>query len=462
LSQEELDDASDKAKRLQQLIKYCPKQIIISGIDRYIALHHWHPHINKEFYEASSGTLFPIYLSQEIGGQYAQLSESDRFYGYRNSISKYYWNNPNISNLRAQELQAQIFREIVDNAETIEDLDDIASSPVADYETVSLSGVSKGINTAISIKRTALMKEREAEEEAEEERVAEEQRIKKIISSMTKDQKSFVKKMDKENKGELALLKAENAILTESLKEYKDKADEYESLASPLEGLAGILINFAGICRANLTSKEWHADNPEYCKEAWGFESFAVMLVHLRCRFPKYFAKLDANGKKVSNFPAPVDDNSNINDFEKCLIARTRIHHKVNMQTLATIWGCSLRSIARYIDTWAEKWGHAGQLLSILPITEKFLEYAVPQAFKDAGLEKVGALVDGKVFMTEVCRANSAVKRASWNDKVHHSGVLMHAWILPYGLNFEHTALYLGRLTEGALVKLWGSKFKKL
>ena len=68
----------------------------------------------------------------------------------------------------------------------------------------------------------------------------------------------------------------------------------------------------------------------------------------------------------------------------------------------------------------------------------------------------VGALVDGKVFATEVCRSHSAIKRAMYNDKVHHAGVLLHVWITPIGLVFDSTHAYLGRLTEGALVKLQG------
>ena len=46
-------------------------------------------------------------------------------------------------------------------------------------------------------------------------------------------------------------------------------------------------------------------------------------------------------------------------------------------------------------------------------------------------------------------------------DKVHHGGALMHEWILPCDLSAEHTPLYLARLSESALVRLWGNSTKK-
>ena len=86
----------------------------------------------------------------------------------------------------------------------------------------------------------------------------------------------------------------------------------------------------------------------------------------------------------------------------------------------------------------------------------------MPENFKLLGLEKVGALVDGKVYMTHENRVHNGIKRAMWSDKVHHGGVLEHSWILPCGLNVEHTPIFCARLTEGALVKEWGSGAKQI
>jgi hypothetical protein len=134
-----------------------------------------------------------------------------------------------------------------------------------------------------------------------------------------------------------------------------------------------------------------------------------------------------------------------------------RFHRPITVEALACIWGKSRQSVGRYIYEWAPKWGKVGLQLSILDIPAFFLKEAMPQEYIDAKLDKVGALVDGKIIMTQECRGHSVVKRAMWSDKTHHSGLLFHSWILPCGLNFEHTGLYLARLTESALVKLFGA-----
>ena len=45
------------------------------------------------------------------------------------------------------------------------------------------------------------------------------------------------------------------------------------------------------------------------------------------------------------------------------------------------------------------KVGQKGLEFLILDIKPDFFEYSLPQKFKDVHLEKVGYLVDGKVFM---------------------------------------------------------------
>ena len=54
----------------------------------------------------------------------------------------------------------------------------------------------------------------------------------------------------------------------------------------------------------------------------------------------------------------------------------------------------------------------------------------------------------------------SGVKRLQHSDKVDHSAVRGLTWTTPCGINFEHTALYFARATEGALVTEQGLLYK--
>ena len=49
-----------------------------------------------------------------------------------------------------------------------------------------------------------------------------------------------------------------------------------------------------------------------------------------------------------------------------------------------------------------------------------------------------------------------------WMYKTHHDGVLIHVWITPIGLVSDGTHAFLGRITEGALVKIQGQASVKI
>ena len=90
------------------------------------------------------------------------------------------------------------------------------------------------------------------------------------------------------------------------------------------------------------------------------------------------------------------------------------------METLALIWGRDESSISRYIDEFADEWGEAGEDLSILEVSEEFLEATYPQRYREAGLLRVCALPDGKDFMIHTPRSNTVLTRASHSDKVSY------------------------------------------
>ena len=109
---------------------------------------------------------------------------------------------------------------------------------------------------------------------------------------------------------------------------------------------------------------------------------------------------------------------------------------------------------------WAPRWGTAGLDLSDLDIGHEFIDKSVPQAYVDMKMEHVGWLIDGTDIMTDNNRQDGGIKRIQYSDKVGHAAVRGLTWTLPYGLNSEHTSLFMGRTTEGSLVLLWGSRHK--
>ena len=92
---------------------------------------------------------------------------------------------------------------------------------------------------------------------------------------------------------------------------------------------------------------------------------------------------------------------------------------------------------------WSVKWGRAAENM----------------IFSDANQREVAVLVDGKDFMINDPKKNSAIKRATWSDKVHHTAGRLITWSTPAGLTVEVTPFYLGRATESAIVALWGSHY---
>ena len=79
---------------------------------------------------------------------------------------------------------------------------------------------------------------------------------------------------------------------------------------------------------------------------------------------------------------------------------------KLNQKIPATIFGYKTHSpITQIIKKWILHWGHVGLDLSVLPfIDSDFLDNTKLIEYKNLKLEKVGAIIDEKDFLTETCR----------------------------------------------------------
>ena len=151
----------------------------------------------------------------------------------------------------------------------------------------------------------------------------------------------------------------------------------------------------------------------------------------------------------------------NMTLFEEALLTKMRVHRGYEQATIALMWQRSQGSVSKYLAKWMPRWGAAGETLSLLDITPAYLVHSYPHAYKEAGMDKVCALVDGKDFMTFTPRSNTILTRAAWSNKVEHSAVRVVSWTSPKGLHFEHTDLFLAKVSESTLVSLWGPRLLK-
>lgn len=446
------------------------------GKERWIASHHWHP---KALESQGSSRYMPNFVSRDIGNSIG-LTAADRAKGpWEKGNENYFLNVPNISMSRAEEILSVYKTEMeIDTATSPafissqssgsaraprqENSSSIITANRSSGGRIEDSGVSSG-----SISRsTARLKRRlndpnavaAANEEQRKERLWQKELTARadLYSRILDDdvRESVVKIVDRSEKLVASLRSQLDAKCREMEQLRTQRRLDDESFCQPIsdEDIKRILLQHGGLCSANLTNPEWYKENKDACKDLFGFETFEHMVVFItEVLWPENFP---AGFKRHVGF----DNASKFTELMKCLVTKMRFHRKLTLKALGAIWGRDWSTISKYIKKWAPLWGEAGLDFSILDVPTAFQERAMPKEFRDANMASVGALVDGKVFMTEECRGHSAIKNAMYNDKTHHAGVLLLTWILPYGLTFEHSCLYCGRCTESAAVKLWGSK----
>ena len=248
---------------------------------------------------------------------------------------------------------------------------------------------------------------------------------------------------------EFSTMKRQNELLRAQLAAAHEKLTQADS--DRVTYLAG-LTTYEGLNRFTLQCDDWHKKHPKAANHLFGFKSWHETKVHLRCFWPDV--------KKPD--PKTLQIETDMSMYEKLLITKMRFQRAMSEDMLALIWGRVQSSINFYVHECAPMWGEVGRHLSILDIDEEYLNAEIPDAFTDLGLGKVGAMPDGKDFMTDTSRVNTAIGRAMWSDKVHHSGARCISWTTPAGLAFERTVLYMARASETACVATWREVLKKI
>ena len=260
-------------------------------------------------------------------------------------------------------------------------------------------------------------------------------------ASEMKEMEARMKEVDKREK-EVQKLKQElDKREAELIRKKKDMDEKPHILISGEEAY--------GLTRNNLSCKHWHKNNPKAANHFFGFKSWKETVYILNA----LYGVLPPTEYVLKKEP--------ITKFEQYLMAYMQIHARLTVTMISFIFGRHKTHCGRLITTAAKIIGQAGKALSILEISPGYLELTCPQKYKDEGLEKCCAVPDGKDFMIHTTRSKTLFTRASYSDKVHHSAVRCISWSTPEGLSFEHTNLFLARVSEKRLVELWGPRLKK-
>ena len=270
----------------------------------------------------------------------------------------------------------------------------------------------------------------------------------KIRCSFTEAQEKYIKRVLKDHKVEVDHINSK-------LADIQQKCDESEKkLALEIDGKNVMVrkhkcdidtLYSSGLQRGLILTDSWHEKNSTVCLHLFGFLTFDEYKIYCKCLFPDL--KLSYGTKNTDI----------ITEWEKCTMVKMRMRRGTTYEMIGSIWSRNTSSVGIYIKDWAPRWEVVGSYLSDLDLTQEYLDAERPQIFRDAAQDKVAILVDGKDFMIDDPKKNSAMKKAVWSDKVHHSAARIITWSTPAGLTVEHTPLFMGRATESAIVSLWGS-----
>ncbi|KAL7491292.1 hypothetical protein ACHAWT_001053 [Skeletonema menzelii] len=223
-----------------------------------------------------------------------------------------------------------------------------------------------------------------------------------------------------------------------------------KELNHKFEEVHRLLKDGGGLSRQTLFNPEWHEKNPKAANSLFGFTDYFETGCWIHALFG-LLPPLEA--------PKPGDA---MTEFEWMVAAKLRMNCGFSYTHIALIFGLkSIGHVSSKVQEAVKQWGEAGKSLSILDISEKFLEETCPQAYKDEGLTNICGIPDGKDFKINTPRKNSLLSRACYSDKVHASAVRCISWCTPMGLSYEHTDLFLARVSETALVELWGPRLRK-
>lgn len=197
--------------------------------------------------------------------------------------------------------------------------------------------------------------------------------------------------------------------------------------------------NLVGLQRMTILTEAYHSSNPSLCNH----RTFVEYRLYCTVLFPDL------------TLVSAATNLDSITEWEKCSMTLMKFRRRMSNQVLAAIWNRGRTVIGKYVIEWSVRWGRADENMIDLDLSAEYLNSERPQIFSDADQKDVAVLVDGKDFMINDPKKNSAIKRATWSDKVHHSAGRLITWSTPAGLIVEVTP------TESAIVSTSSDAFRE-
>lgn len=231
-------------------------------------------------------------------------------------------------------------------------------------------------------------------------------------------------------------------------------AEKQSSAVAPEDvDLSDSDISRMGMCRRSLLDHQWHKKWKDAARSLFNFESFDECLIYIGVFFPRLrndIKRLKAHGARV------LTTGAYLTGLEQCLLSRTSNKIGINDQQIGFIWGIGASAVSKIKKHWMPQWGYVGRALTDLELYADYVEKERPNEYVDNDLGDCGCQCDGKDFMTESFRKNSALNRAQQSSKMKHPALRCITWSSLCGLVWAMTPLVLSRVTENALVQWFG------
>ena len=279
----------------------------------------------------------------------------------------------------------------------------------------------------------------------------------KELERLVEDLRKQIKKVKQTSKRR----KVKANSVSEDNKMLRDQLDELYSV----QDVTDILVKVGGLSRATLFSKEFHHKYPGAAKCLWGFDSYEETLVMVKCLFEDVniddIPTLRSNKKrKATNNDVMLDLPRITKPLEKCLICRMFFRNDLSHEFIALIFGRHRTTIGSILKEWAPRWGKAGEQLSILDITDKYLEEEEPDRSEIVGVTKT-VNVDGTDTTIEKSRKDPTEAALEYGSKNKVHGARSLNWCSSTCLAFEHTKQFGARASEKAIYELHGALGKR-
>ena len=209
-----------------------------------------------------------------------------------------------------------------------------------------------------------------------------------------------------------------NSVVSDN-KQLRDEMDQ----SFTLDDVTDILRRIGGLSRATLFDKAFHDKHPGAAKCMWGFESYDETLTIVGCLFPDvdvaHVPKLNPPTKKrklSDSESAKLDISNHLTPLERCLICKLFFRRIQNQEFIGYMFDRHRTTIGKVLKEWAPRWGKAGEQLSILDITEEYLDEEEPVRSSIVGVPRA-VCVDGADTKIDAVRIDPTASAIEYGAK---------------------------------------------